>query len=80
MQLLSYLTDAARIAPFREMARIIWINLLGQPSRRPHPHRFASHCPSARIRESVDCERPETLLWLVPDRRIERVLVKRERE
>jgi hypothetical protein len=28
MQLLSYLTDAARIAPFREMARIIWINLL----------------------------------------------------
>jgi hypothetical protein len=28
MQSLSYLTDAGRIAPFREMARIIWINLL----------------------------------------------------
>jgi hypothetical protein len=27
MQSLSYLTDAARIAPFRERARIIWINL-----------------------------------------------------
>jgi hypothetical protein len=35
LQLLSYLTDAARIAPFREMARIIWINLLAN-------HRVAS--------------------------------------
>jgi hypothetical protein len=35
LQLLSYLTDGQSVAPFREMARIIWINLLAN-------HRVAS--------------------------------------
>jgi len=82
VEAISYLTDLGNIADSAAIATTIGNYFLGQKSRRqPRPGSYLIAIPRAFASPWMarGLSGFVVLLWLVPDHRIERVLVKREK-